>query len=98
MATKRWLGSAGVLVVTALIAAPRGAQAQAAEPSAATRALLGTPAGSSGFANLEVMPDRQQASPAERGLLGASSGVRVTLDTNVERGRRSAGEAALLGH
>jgi hypothetical protein len=93
----RWLAVAGALSVTALLANPASAQAQAADPSPGSRALLGIPTGSSSFGNLEVRPDDGTATPAERGLLGAASGVRVELTAEPAPHRRSAGEAALLG-
>ena len=93
----RWLAVAGALSVTALLAKPASAQAQAADPSPGSRALLGGPTSSSGFVNLQVQPDYGAATPAERGLLGAASGVRVELTAEPAPHRRSGAEAALLG-
>jgi hypothetical protein len=93
----RWLALAAALGVTALLSKPASAQAQATDPSPGSRALLGSPTSSSGFVNLEVRPDHGAATPAERGLLGAASGVRVVVTAEPAPHRRSAGEAALLG-
>ncbi|HZM26862.1 MAG TPA: hypothetical protein VFB89_05870 [Gemmatimonadales bacterium] len=93
----RWLAVAGALSVTALLTNPASAQAQAADASPGTRALLGSPTSSGSFGNLEVRPDDGTATPAERGLLGVASGVRVELTAEPALHRRSAGEAALLG-
>jgi hypothetical protein len=84
-----------VLLLTLTL--PASAQAQASDPPPGARALLGTPAGTGRFLNLDVAAGEVMATPAERGLLGASAGLRVTLEANVDRGRRSPGESALLG-
>ncbi len=96
MATKRWLGCVAVVLAVAL-GWPGSAQAQASDPPPGARALLGTPAGTGRFLNLDVAAGEVMATPAERGLLGASAGLRVTREATVDRGRRSPGESALLG-
>jgi hypothetical protein len=96
MATKRWLGSAAVMLAVALLG-PAGAQAQTSGPPTAGQALLGTPAGTGRFLNLDLPSGEVMATPAERGLLGASAGLRVRLEATAGRSRRSAAESALLG-
>jgi hypothetical protein len=98
MARQRLIVSAGaVMALAALMAAPRNARAQTGDPAIGARALLGVPAGPSGFSNLDAGAAHAGVTPAERGLLGASSGVHVTVEPSRERGRRSPGETALLG-
>jgi hypothetical protein len=98
METRRLTILAGaVMVLAALMAAPRGAHAQTGDPAIGARALLGVPSGPSGFVNLEAGAAQAKVTPAERALLGASYGVHVRLEAAPERSRRSAGESALLG-
>ncbi len=96
MATKRWLGPVAVLIAIALVG-PSSAQAQASGPPTGARALLGAPASTGRFLNLDVTAAEVMATPAERGLLGASAGVRVKLEPKGGRTRQSAAESALLG-
>jgi len=96
MTTKRWLGPVAVLLGIALLG-PGNAQAQSSGPPTGGQALLGSPAGAGRFLNLAVPSGEVRATPAERGLLGASAGLRVRLEANAGRSRRSAAESALLG-
>jgi hypothetical protein len=96
MATKRWLAPVAVLLAVALLA-PGKAQAQTAGPPTAAQALLGTPAATGRFLNLDVPRGEVMATPAERGLLGASAGLHGRLEPDASRSHRSAAESALLG-
>jgi hypothetical protein len=97
MALEQWLVSGGVVLAVALIAAPQRVHAQAIGSTSAARALLGVPAAPNGIVNVQVRSDAWTATPAERALLGMSSGLRVTLHPDAGRSPRSAGESALLG-
>lgn len=94
---EKWLVSGGVVLAVALIAAPQRLHAQAIGSTSAARALLGVPAGPNGIVNVQVRSDAWTATPAERALLGTSSGLRVPLHPDAEGSRRPAGESALLG-
>lgn len=96
MATKRWLAPVAILLAVALLG-PGNAQAQTSGPPTGAQALLGAPAGTGRFLNLDVPGGEVMATPAERGLLGKSAGVRVRLEATAGRSRRSAAESALLG-
>jgi hypothetical protein len=107
MALEQWLVSGGVVLAVALIGAPQRVHAQAIGSTSAARALLGVPAAPNGIVNVQVRSvvppgttvrsDAWTATPAERALLGMSSGLRVTLHPDAGRSPRSAGESALLG-
>jgi len=85
------------MALVALMALAPTAHAQSGDPATGARALLGVPPGPSGFVNLSTGAAQASATPAERALLGVSSGAYMLLEPSSERSRRSAGESALLG-